>query len=111
VKKILAVATVAAAALVLPATAASADTGACRAGTDAIEVPYAWTADNTPLLAGTVCVRSGGTTFDSMTVAAGWRGELNSDGSKGRTEVRFTNTATKGRVDLRYEAGRTEIKS
>lgn len=103
------------AAILLPATGASALDApaaafACPAGTDTVDVPYAWTADNTPLLAGTVCVRTGGTTFSSMNLTAGWSGEVKSDGSKGRTEVRFANKSTGAKLDLRYEPGRTEIK-
>jgi hypothetical protein len=101
-------------AIVLPATGAYAlDAPAafsCPAGTDTIEVPYAWTADNIPLLAGTVCVRTGTTTYSSMNVSDGWSAELRSDGTKGRTEVRFTNRTTGAKLDLRYAPGRTEIK-
>ena len=106
-------------AVVLPAAGASAldapaaDAPAvfsCPAGTDTVDVPYAWTADNTPLLAGTVCVRGGSTTYSSMNVSAGWSAELKSDGSKGRTEVRFTNKSSGAKLDLRYAPGRTEIK-
>ena len=98
-------------ALLLPAaTASAADTLACPTGTDAIDVPYAFTADNTPELAGTVCVVSGTTLFATMTVTPGWRGEVKSDGSDGRTEVRFSESITRDRVELRYEPGRMEIK-
>ena len=98
-------------AMLLPATAASAvDVATCPTGTDAVEVPYAFAADNTPELAGTVCVFSGTTQFATMTVTPGWRGEVKSDGSDGRTEVRFTEPATRDRVDLRYAPGRMEIK-
>ena len=113
-KMILGLGALAAAAIALPATAASAlDAPAafsCPAGTDTVDVPYAWTADNTPLLAGTVCVRTGTTTFSSMNVSAGWSGDLKSDGTKGRTEVRFSNKSTGAKLDLRYAPGRTEIK-
>jgi hypothetical protein len=105
---------VALAALLVPATsAAAADAPAafsCPAGTDTVEVPYAWTAESTPLLAGTVCVRTGTTAFSSMNVSAGWSAEVKSDGSKGRTEIRFTNRSSGARLDLRYAPGRTEIK-
>lgn len=105
---------VALAAILVPAAGAgAADAPAafsCPAGTDSVEVPYAWTADNTPLLAGTVCVRTGTTTYSSMNLTAGWSGEVKSDGTKGRTEVRFTNKSTGAKLDLRYEPGRTEIK-
>ena len=45
-----------------------------------------------------------------MTVTPGWRGEVKSDGSDGRTDVRFSESVTRDRVELRYEAGQTEIK-
>jgi hypothetical protein len=100
-------------AMLIPATAASAaDAPAfvCPANTDTVEVPYAYAADNTPELAGTVCVEAGGTAFETMNVTPGWSAQLKSDGSDGRTEVRFSEAVTRDRVELRYEAGRTEIK-
>ena len=97
-------------AVLLPATAASATEGyTCPTGTDTVEVPYAWDG-YTPQLAGTVCVEAGTTLFATMDVTPGWQAELKSDGSDGRTEVRFTQPTTSDRVELRYEAGRTEIK-
>jgi hypothetical protein len=101
-------------AVLLPAAAASATEGfVCPVGTDTIEVPYAFAADGTPELAGTVCVKAGTTLFNSVDVTAGWTDEVKSDGtgSNARTEVRFANAATGGKVELRYEAGRTQIKS
>jgi hypothetical protein len=99
-------------AMLLPATAASATEGfACPDNTDTIEVPYAFSADNTPELAGVVCVQTGTTVFDTMNVTDGWSAELKSAGSNGRTEVRFSESSTRDRVELRYEAGRTEIKN
>jgi hypothetical protein len=99
-------------AVLLPAAAASATEGfACPEGTDTIAVPYAFDADSNPELAGTVCVLTGTTVFDSMDVTDGWTADLRSAGSKGRTEVRFQNSDTRDRVELRYEAGRTEIKN
>jgi hypothetical protein len=101
-------------AMLLPATAASATEGfACPDATDTIEVPYAFTADNTPELAGVVCVDAGTTVFNSMDVTDGWSAQVKADGtgSKDRTEVRFTDASTGDRVELRYEAGRTEIKN
>lgn len=98
-------------AMLLPATAASATEGfACPDGTSAVEVPYAYTDDGTPELAGTVCVFTGTTTFAVMDVTDGWSAQLKSAGTKGRTEVRFTENSTGDRVELRYEPGRTEIK-
>lgn len=103
-------------AMLLPATAASAADDpaasfACPTNTDTVEVPYAFASDNTPQLAGVVCVESGGTAFETMNVTPGWSASLKSDGSNGRTEVRFSESATRDRVELRYEAGRTEIKN
>jgi len=97
-------------AVLLPATGASAaDAFVCPSGTDTIQVPYEWTG-NTPDLAGTVCVRAGTTLFATMNVTPGWQAQLKSDGSDGRTDVRFSQPTTSDRVELRYEAGRTEIK-
>jgi hypothetical protein len=101
-------------AMLIPATAASADDAlaafACPVDTDTIEVPYAYAADNTAQLAGIVCVQAGGTVFETMNVSPGWSAELKSDGSDGRTDVKFSEAVTRDRVELRYEAGRTEIK-
>ena len=98
-------------AMLLPSIAASAtEAFACPTGTDTIDVPFAYTADNTPELAGTVCVLSGTTQFATMNVTPGWQAELKSDGSDGRTDVRFEEPTTNDRVELRYEPGRTEIK-
>ena len=99
-------------AMLLPAASAYATEGfACPEGTDTIAVPYAFDADSNPELAGTVCVLTGTTVFESLDVTDGWSAELKSAGSKGRTEVRFSNDSTRARVELRYEAGRTEIKN
>ena len=102
-------------AMLIPATSASAteeSPSVCAAGTDAVDVPYAFTADNTPQLAGTVCVLSGTTQFASVSVTDGWSAQVKSDGtsSSARTEVRFTESETRDRVELRYEPGRMEIK-
>jgi hypothetical protein len=98
-------------AVLLPAASASATEGfACPDGSDTIEVPYGFSADSAPLLAGTVCVVQGTTEFVSVDVADGWRAEVKSSGSNDRTEVRFNNPTTNDKVELRYEAGRTEIK-
>jgi hypothetical protein len=98
-------------AMLLPAASASATEGfACPEGTDTIGVPYAYDADSNPELAGTVCVLTGTTVFVSLDSTDGWTAELRSAGTKGRTEVRFTNADTRERVELRYEPGRTEIK-
>ena len=52
------------------------------------------------------------TQFASVNVTDGWAAEVKSDGtnSSNRTDVRFTQSATRDRVELRYEPGRTEIK-
>jgi hypothetical protein len=102
-------------AMLIPATTASATEEApsvCAAGTDTIDVPYAFTADNTPLLAGTVCVVSGTTQFASVSVADGWSADVKSDGTTSnlRTDVKFADSATNDKVELRYEPGRMEIK-
>jgi len=100
-------------AVLLPASAASATEGiTCPAGTDTIEVPYAFTADSQPLLAGTVCVVSGTTRLSEVDVESGWTAEIKSDGSgnNSRTDVRFTQASSGDRVELRYEPGRTEIQ-
>ena len=99
-------------AVLLPAATASATEGfTCPENTDTIDVPYAFADDSTPLLAGTVCVVSGTTEFVSVDVTDGWRAEVKSSGSNDRTEVRFTDPDTRDRVELRYEAGKTEIKN
>ncbi len=99
-------------AVLLPAASASATEGfVCPEGTDTIAVPYAFDAASNPELAGTVCVLTGTTVFESMDITDGWTAEVKSAGSKGRTEVRFQNADTRDRVELRYEAGRTEIKN
>jgi hypothetical protein len=102
-------------AMLIPATAASATeepASVCAAGTDAVDVPYAFNDDATPLLAGTVCVVTGTTVLSSVAVTDGWTAQVKSDGtsSSERTEVRFTERETRDRVELRYEPGRMEIK-
>jgi hypothetical protein len=99
--------------VLVPASTASATEGfTCPAGTDAIWVPYAFTADNQPLLAGTVCVATGTTSLRYVDVEPGWTAEVKSDGSgsNARTDVRFTQASTGDRVELRYEPGRMVIK-
>ncbi|WP_353508488.1 hypothetical protein [Intrasporangium sp.] len=99
--------------VLVPAGVASATEGfSCPTGTDTIQVPYAFTADGQPLLAGTVCVLEGTTRFSSLDVEAGWTAQVKSDGSgkKARTDVRFTQTSTGDRVELIYEPGLTRIK-
>src|SRR3978361_2335871 len=75
-------------AVLLPAATASAAEGfTCPENTDAIAVPYAFDADSNPELAGTVCVLTGTTVFDSMDITDGWSAERPAAASKGRTEV------------------------
>ena len=100
-------------AVLMPAAPASATQGfTCPAGTDTIDVPYAFTPDSQPLLAGTVCVTSGTTILQSVDVETGWTAQVKSDGTgnNARTDVVFTQTATGDRVELRYEPGRFWIK-
>lgn len=99
-------------ALLVAAPTASATEGfSCPTGTDTIAVPYSFTADGQALLAGTVCVVSGTTRLSSLDVEPGWAAEVKSDGSgnNARTDVRFTQTSTGDRVELRYEPGLTRI--
>lgn len=83
-------------AVLLPAASASAEGFTCPENTDTIAVPFAYDADNNPELAGTVCVLSGTTVFDSVDINDGWTAEVKSAGSRGRTEVRFSNAETRG---------------
>ncbi|HST66248.1 MAG TPA: hypothetical protein VLM05_13765 [Mycobacteriales bacterium] len=99
-------------AVLLPAAAASATEGfACPTGTDTIEIPYSWSADNVPSLAGTVCVEGGTTLLNSYDVNAPWKATVKSVGasSKGLSVV-FKNTQTKQKITLVYARGRTVIK-
>jgi hypothetical protein len=100
-------------AVLLPGTSASATEGfLCPTDTDTIEVPAAFAADGTAILAGTVCVNAGTTVLNSVDVSDGWSAQVKSDGttSNARTDVRFTEPSTGDRVELRYEPGKTEIK-
>lgn len=99
-------------AMLLPAASASATEGfACPVGTDTIEVPYAYSADNVPSLAGTVCVAGGTTLLDSYDVNKPWKATVKSAGasSKGLNIV-FKNPQTKQKLTLVYARGRTVIK-
>ena len=99
-------------ALLLPATANATDGFVCPAGTDTIAVPYGYTSDGQALLAGTVCVYTGTTRFATLDTSTGWTAEVKSDGSGSgaKTDVRFTRTTDRKRVELIYEPGRTVIK-
>jgi hypothetical protein len=57
-------------------------------------------------------VFTGTTQFASVSVTDGWSAQVKSDGttSSARTEVRFTESDTRDKVELRYEPGRMEIK-
>ena len=99
-------------AVLIPAVSASATVSPCAATDDSIAVPYAFAADGTPELAGTVCVFAGTTQFDSVDITPGWQAQVKATGtgSSARTEVRFSEPTTNDRVELRYEPGKTEIK-
>lgn len=93
-------------------TAAATDGFVCPDGTDTIAVPYAFTPDGQPLLAGTVCVLTGTTRLSTLDISTGWTAKIKSNGAgnNARTDVRFTQTSTRQRVELIYEPGRTVIK-
>lgn len=89
-------------AMLLPAASASASDGfACPVGTDTIAVPYAWSVDSVPLLAGTVCVEGGTTLLNSYDVNTPWKATVKSQGtsSKGLSVV-FANTLTRQKITL-----------
>jgi hypothetical protein len=95
----------------LQAPAASADFGfVCPAGSDTIPVPYAMDANNTPLLAGTVCVFAGTTAFRSLDMEAGWRAVAKDFYGSPTTDVIFNQTSTGRKVEVIYKSGRLEIK-
>jgi hypothetical protein len=99
-------------AILLPATGASATEGfLCPASTDTITVPYSWSADGVPSLAGTVCVETGTTMLNSYDANTPWKATVKSVGvsSKGLNIV-FKNTETKQKITLVYAKGRTVIK-
>ena len=101
------------AAILAPVSTATATEGfSCPTDTDTIQVPYAFTSDSQPLLAGTVCVATGTTRLVAVDTAPGWTADVKSDGTgnNARTDVKFTETSTKDTVELRYEPGRTVIK-
>jgi hypothetical protein len=98
-------------AALLQAPAASADPGfVCPTGSDSIPVPYAFAADRTPLLAGTVCVFQGTTAYRSVDMTAGWRVEVKDVYGSPTTDVRFYNPTTGGKVEVTYRSGKLEIK-
>ena len=100
-------------AVLIPAASASATEGfVCPTDTDTIDVPAAFAADGTPVLAGTVCVNAGTTVLNTVDTADGWSAQVKSDGtnSSQATDVRFAEPSTGDRVELKYEPGRTVIK-
>lgn len=99
-------------AMLLPAASASATEGfACPTGTDTLAVPYAWSADNVPSLAGTVCVVSGTTLLASYDVNSPWQATVKSLGVSSRgLNIVFRNTQTKQKITLVYASGRTVVK-
>jgi hypothetical protein len=98
-------------ATLLQAPAASATSGfVCPTGSDTIPVPYAMGADNTPLLAGTVCVFAGTTAFRSLDESAGWRAVAKDVFGSPTTDVTFTRTVDRAKVEVIYRSGKLEIK-
>jgi hypothetical protein len=98
-------------AAVLQAPAASANPGfVCPAGSDTIPAQYATGPDGSPLIAGTVCVFSGTTAFRSLDETAGWRAVAKDVFGSPTTDVIFTNTQTRNKVEVLYKSGRLEIK-
>jgi hypothetical protein len=93
-------------ATLLQAPAASANPGfVCPAGSDTIPVPYA-----SGELAGTVCVFSGTTAFRELDLTAGWRAVAKDVFGSPTTDVLFTRTVDRAKVEVIYRSGRLEIK-
>jgi hypothetical protein len=82
----------------------------CPTGSDTIPAPYAMGADNTPLLAGTVCVFAGTTAFRSLDESAGWRAVAKDVFGSPTTDVTFTRTVDRAKVEVIYRSGKLEIK-
>jgi hypothetical protein len=98
-------------ATLLQAPAASANPGfVCPTGSDTIPATYAMGPDNTPLIAGTVCVFAGTSAYRSVDVTAGWRAVAKDVFGSPTTDVIFTNTQTRAKVEVIYRSGRLEIK-
>lgn len=92
----------------LLAPAANADFGfACPAGSDTIAVPAT---PGSPTLAGTVCVFSGTTAFRSVDTNAGWRAVAKATFGSPTTDVQFTRTQDRNKIEVLYKSGRLEIK-
>ena len=99
-------------ATLLQAPTASAAAGfVCPDGSDTIPARYGTAPDGTPLLAGTVCVFAGTTAFRSLDETAGWRAVAKDVYGSPTTDVVFTNTQTRNKVEVIYKSGRLEIKS
>ena len=93
-------------ATLLQAPAASANPGfVCPTGSDTIPVPY--TADE---LAGTVCVFAGTSAFRELDLTAGWRAVVKDAFGSPTTDVIFTRTIDRAKVEVIYKSGRLEIK-
>jgi hypothetical protein len=92
----------------LLAPAASADFGfVCPTGSDTIAVPAA---PGSTTLAGTVCVFSGTTAYRSLDTNAGWRAVAKATFGSPTTDVQFTQTSTRNKIEVLYKGGRLEIK-
>ena len=93
-------------ATLLQAPAASANPGfVCPTGSDTIPVPY-----TTDELAGTVCVFSGTSAFRELDLTAGWRAVAKDVFGSPTTDVIFTRTVDRAKVEVIYKSGRLEIK-
>jgi hypothetical protein len=98
-------------AAMLQAPAASAAPGfVCPAGSDTIPARYGTAADGTPAIAGTVCVFAGTTAFRSLDETAGWRAVAKDVFGSPTTDVIFTRTVDRAKVEVIYKSGRLEIK-
>ncbi len=82
----------------------------CPTGSDTIPARYGTAADGSPLIAGTVCVFSGTTAFRSLDETAGWRAVAKDTFGSPTTDVIFTNTQTRNKIEVIYKSGRLEIK-
>lgn len=82
----------------------------CPAGSDTIPARYGTAADGSPLIAGTVCVFAGTSAFRSLDETAGWRAVAKDVFGSPTTDVIFTNTQTRNKVEVIYKSGRLEIK-
>jgi hypothetical protein len=98
-------------AALLQAPAASADPNfVCPTGSDTIPARYGTAPDGSALIAGTVCVFSGTSAFRSLDETAGWRAVAKDVYGSPTTDVIFTNTQSRDKVEVIYKSGRLEIK-